>query len=356
MNSELVAEEIKKRVGVLDLAAAQGWKLKKASRNVFETNCPFHPEERPSFKLYASTNSFCCYGCGVKGDVIALYARINGLTNKEAFKELAKQFNLNKLLAKPGSQKNYTPKPTAKGRLKPHYSEIFEALKSFCGELDPESLGYLKGRGLSEETIKHFQIFSIKDYRKVKLFLVSHFLIKDLKESGLIWPRGRFAFTKNRLIIPVIKGGKIVALRGRFFDSGLTNPSQLKAPTFTYLKYVSTVGIGGRFFNSDVLKGGRLGDKLFLCEGEFDTMILHQKGVKAVGLFGASNCNRNMLSSLKPFNLIICLDNDEVGKNAAKKIWLIFSELTGRKPDVLELKPGVKDITEFYLKKGRQIA
>ena len=55
--------------------------------------CPFHNDRHPSLKL--NEDYFFCFGCGAKGDVIDLVARLFGLTNLQAAQQLASDFGLN---------------------------------------------------------------------------------------------------------------------------------------------------------------------------------------------------------------------------------------------------------------------
>jgi len=141
---------------------------------------------------------------------------------------------------------------------------ILEALREFSsrsGELTEESFKYLtrSKRGLTEETIKQFKIFDIKDYKESKTFLVKNFKESKLKDVGLLDSINRFAFTKNKIVIPIIENNKIVSLRARFFDKGIDDPKQLMIRTYTYPKYQSLKGISGRFFNADRLKQTAVG-------------------------------------------------------------------------------------------------
>ena len=54
--------------------------------------CPFHNDRYPSLKL--NEEYFFCFGCGAKGDVIDLVARLFDLSNYEAAQRLAAGFGL----------------------------------------------------------------------------------------------------------------------------------------------------------------------------------------------------------------------------------------------------------------------
>ena len=54
--------------------------------------CPFHNDRHPSLKL--NEDYFFCFGCGAKGDVIDLVARLFNLSSYDAAKKLAYDFGI----------------------------------------------------------------------------------------------------------------------------------------------------------------------------------------------------------------------------------------------------------------------
>lgn len=50
--------------------------------------CPFHAERTPSFFIRPYSQTFACYGCGIKGDVIEFIIKIKNLDFKSACKHL----------------------------------------------------------------------------------------------------------------------------------------------------------------------------------------------------------------------------------------------------------------------------
>jgi hypothetical protein len=61
--------------------------LKPSGKN-FVGLCPFHNERTPSCYFYTETNTFYCFGCGEKGDIINFTMRFYGIDFKEAVKML----------------------------------------------------------------------------------------------------------------------------------------------------------------------------------------------------------------------------------------------------------------------------
>ncbi len=84
-----IYETIKAAISVKQAAEHYGLKV---NRNGMAC-CPFHNDRHPSLKL--NEDYFFCFGCGAKGDVIDLVARLFGLTNLQAAQQLASDFGLN---------------------------------------------------------------------------------------------------------------------------------------------------------------------------------------------------------------------------------------------------------------------
>lgn len=58
-------------------------------------HCPFHSGDRDaSLKIYPSTDSWYCFGCGEGGDVIDFVAKMERCSFKEALKKLNIDFDL----------------------------------------------------------------------------------------------------------------------------------------------------------------------------------------------------------------------------------------------------------------------
>ena len=81
-------ETIKAAISVKKAAEHYGL---KASRNGIAC-CPFHNDRHPSLKL--NEDYFFCFGCGAKGDVIDLVARLFDISGYEAARRLAADFGI----------------------------------------------------------------------------------------------------------------------------------------------------------------------------------------------------------------------------------------------------------------------
>ena len=215
---------------------------------------------------------------------------------------------------------------------------IFESLEKFCFGIDEESFEYLigKDRGLKPETIKRFRLFSIKNLRTTLEFLHDCFNEDDLKISGLLNTKGNFVFSYHKLIIPYLENNKITYLRGRCL---VNNP--------TTSKYIGLNNFAGnltpkRFFNKDTLFTIKLNNKIFICEGEFDTIIMEQIGIKALGIPGVTNIPEKDLGLIKDYEIYVAFDNDTAGEKAMHKI----VQLIGKPVKAIKLKHH-NDLTEL---------
>ena len=83
----IIFQTVKENVTARQAAEQYGLKI---SRNEM-TCCPFHDDRHPSMKV---DKGFCCFACGVKGDVITFVADFFHLAPLEAAKKLAEDFQI----------------------------------------------------------------------------------------------------------------------------------------------------------------------------------------------------------------------------------------------------------------------
>ena len=83
-----IYETIKAAISVKQAAKHYGLNVNRNSMAC----CPFHNDRHPSLKL--NEDYFYCFGCGAKGDVIDLVARLFDLSSYEAAQKLAADFGI----------------------------------------------------------------------------------------------------------------------------------------------------------------------------------------------------------------------------------------------------------------------
>lgn len=334
-------ERLKQAIRIDDLARQLGMQVRGRQARCFNGASHRHQDKHFSLGFDLKTNRFKCFACGVSGSIIDLYMGVKGVGIKEAIKDLAQMAgftdNPRPLKRKDIDKKVNKPIPEQTGEI----GDIYKALQDYCGELDHSSLTYLTGatRGLKKETISHYRLFSIKDYPATNKFMQEKFSREQLERAGLVSEKGNLIFYEHKIIIPFLDNGQIIYLQGRRADDQHPRYLQIRRPV--------------PLFNTDTLKDIKPGSKIYICEGVFDAMILAQEGYKAVAILGVNNFKPEKARLFKGLEVVLCLDNDESGKLATQALARIFL-LQGQKVFTKQLPEGIKDITEYFIKGGKQ--
>jgi len=339
---------------ILDLAKSLGMEIKGRQARCYNSTAHNHNDSNFSLGLDIKRNRYKCFACGEQGSVIDLYMQVKGLEFRQAVKELAEMTGLS-----PKSQNTHQTgynKPYAYKDVKNPsqatreainedlgaYSDIYEelylyctgGLENDCPALDKESNSFLKDRGLKQETLDRFLLFSIKDYQATDKHLKEKFGTKKLSEAGIIGENGNLIFYKHKIIIPFLQDGRIIFLQGRRLDQEQPKYLHLKRPVPLY--------------NADALAETEKGEKVYICEGVFDTMMLEQNGYKAIGILGVNNFKDDYIDLFKGLNVVLALDNDEAGRKGTKELAKMFL-LKGQGVSSKQLPDGINDITDYFL-------
>jgi len=349
---------LKQAIPIMDLAKSLGLEIRGRQARCYNSTAHKHNDRNFSLGLDTQRNRYKCFACGEQGSIIDLFKQVRGVELSQAIKELAEMTGLTHTSNQTG-YKGQNKGAVGETVYKPYnapeatrrainddlgaYSDIYEELCFMCGGLDQESRAYLTGqsRGLTDETIERFLLFSIKDYPKINQHLKAKFSRDELQGAGVISDEGNLVFYKHKVLIPFLSEGRIVYLRGRYLDNGNAETSGAK---MLGLKGQTTK----RLFNADRLAELEKGDKIYICEGEFDTMILDQHGYNAVGILGTTNFNADYIDYFKGLDVVLALDNDEAGQRATQEIANMF-HLKGQGVNSKRLPDNIKDITDYFL-------
>lgn len=336
-------EELKARSDISDIASTYVT-LKRRGRNLVGL-CPFHGEKTPSFNIYPENGSFYCFGCGAGGDVITFVRKIENLDYIDAVKFLAQRAGMD------------MPENSYDNSMSDLRRRIFEAnreagrfyysmLYTAAGKA---GLEYLRGRGLSEKTIKHFGLgfspdsrFTLVDHLRAKGFkpqeLVAANLVYQNKNGNI---SDRFY---NRVMFPIIDlRGNVIAFGGRIMTD--QKPKYLNTSDTPVFKKSTNL-----FALNFAKNAGKR--SLILCEGYMDVIALHQAGfTSAVATLGtALTQEQAMLMKRYADEVFICYDSDEAGQKAAQRA-IGFLRNAGVNIKVIAV-PGAKDPDEFIRENG----
>ena len=96
-----IVDEIKARLSILDLVQQGLVPVENLHvRGDKATGCcPLHDDRNPSFGFSVSKNLWYCFACAEGGDQIRLYARYQGISDKEAIRRLASYLGLSRTVS-----------------------------------------------------------------------------------------------------------------------------------------------------------------------------------------------------------------------------------------------------------------
>ena len=337
-------QELKDKNDITDVVSSYV-SLKRAGR-LYSGRCPFHNEKTPSFYVYPDTQSFYCFGCGCGGEVITFIKKIENLDYIDAVKLLAQRAGIDM------PQDTYDD---SMAKLKKTIYEINrESARFFHNTLvssqGAEALNYLRSRGLSDKTIRHFGL----GYAPNSFELIRHLHEKGFKDSDLIQSNiaslSRKGYTVSRffdrVMFPIIDlRGNVTAFGGR--TMGDSKPKYLNTsdtPVFSKSHQLFALNMAKNVNTR----------QLILAEGYMDVIALHQAGFKnAVATLGTS-LTRQQAELMKRYadEAIICYDSDEAGRKAAERAISLLRN-AGLRVRIVTV-PGAKDPDEFMKSHGEK--
>lgn len=316
-----VIEEIKSRLNIVDVASGY-IKLEKAGGN-FKARCPFHNEKTPSFLISPSRQTYHCFGCNRGGDVLSFVEEIEGLDFSGALKILAERAGVE-------LKREKREAPEVKHEHEMLYRALELAAKFYEAVLPkfPDVEAYLKGRGLTEDTIKEFRVgYAPDEWRSLGEFLVKKGISLDIAvRAGLVVrsEKGFYDRFRGRVMFPIAdNSGRIVAFSGRVLSDnpgktlGVTAQAKYVNSPETDVFHKSRILFG--FFNAK--ESMRREDRAVLVEGQMDLVMSHQAGVKNTVASSGTALTAEHLGLIKRFtqNIVLAFDADDAGLAAAHK-------------------------------------
>ncbi len=357
-------DDVLDRTDIVDLIGSRV-KLKKTGLN-YQGLCPFHDEKTPSFSVNPSKQFYYCFGCGAGGNAISFMMDYERSDFPQTIEGLAKNIGLE-------VPREHNPQLEAKRKKQ---ATLFDAL-SYASQFYREQLQkgperrkavtYLKGRGLTGEIAKQFnigvapdgwdkllnsfiqnqqQLQTPQDPAKLKNLLDDAGLCIQKPEEGKCYDRFR-----DRLIFPIRDTrGRTIAFGGRAF--GDIKPKYLNSPeTAVFQKHNELYGL------FEALQAKRHLTQLIMVEGYMDVVALAQFGIDwAVATLGTSAGKDHMQKVFRHTSeVVFCFDGDNAGRKAALRALDAVLPLmqAGRRAKFLFLDEG-EDPDTLVRKIGKQ--
>ena len=319
---------LKARHPLGDAVEAAGVRLRGRGR-VRQGVCPFHEEAEGSFTVYADTERFYCFGCGVGGDVLDFIQRTESLSLPDAIRRLDGGSGLAPAAAV-RSGATVKPRRSTAAVLPPRDPALLTAAaRYYAGRLrrSPAARGYLASRGVGMDAALRLGLGFAPGDGLREAVESSGFTAARLRDSGLFTERGSERFA-GMVVVPEVAGGLVRWLVGRGIDPDRT-------PRFQALPG-----------SKPVLGLGRLGPApplAVVAEGVFDWLALAQWGVPAVSALGTQGVEKVAEGLRGCPRVFLAFDSDDAGREAAERL----AGLLGRRASAVTLPQGVGDVGEL---------
>lgn len=297
-------------------------------------------------KAYINRDYYRCYSphCGVHGDLINIYRKLNGLESKAGFYKAIEE--LEQLAG-----------ITTNVSLDDRYLELEEAAKIYSSILwtkeGKPAIEYLHSRGFDDITLEMYGVGYAPNRNTLRSYGMK---VSTLRRLNLYDSEKDCEYYFGRIIFPIRDiNSNLVHMTGRW----LGNVEKDEKGKDLWPRYKDTKGILGT--KSYLAFEHIIGDTndLFLTEGYPDALTLNQLGIKSVGILGLEGLSKHYPKLTRVKNLYVIADNDKFD-NGDYKSWsrlipqlielqIILPRLNIKWMPVPEL-PGVKDVNDWVVK------
>ncbi|MEJ7616886.1 MAG: toprim domain-containing protein [Pyrinomonadaceae bacterium] len=275
-----------------------------------------------SFSVDLRRGLYHCFSRGDGGgDAIRFYEQMHGVSFARAVSQMAAELGLRRSRmsrlserASPDADLFAAPETVNSVRAE-NLSAVCEKFLEVCrAEDQTEGVDYLVQRRISLKVIKALGVtyFPRGCYRRVMKKMLDSFKLAELQESGLFNAEQHLTFYRHRLLFPFYLEKRPVYLQARTTTAGVK-------PRWHNLR-----GTVPTLYNADCLADLKSGEIVYLVEGFTDTLTLLTHNFAAVGLVGAGGLKSEWVPQLARFKVIVALDGDHAGTNAAVRYAEIF--------------------------------
>ncbi|HDN9007976.1 DNA primase [Aeromonas sp. 602658] len=329
-------------------------RLKKAGKN-YQACCPFHNEKSPSFTVSQEKQFYHCFGCGAHGNAIGFVMEYDGLEFPDAIEELASMQGMQVPREQSiGNSANSQPAVS---------KDLFELMNQIARFYEsnlksaPHAVEYLKGRGLTGEVVKRFNIgYAPSDWDQVRRrfgasrdheqLLISGGMLITRENGGSSYDRFR-----DRIMFPIRdKRGRVIGFGGRVLGDG--TPKYLNSPeTPIFHKGRELFGL------YEVKQAHKDPRRILVVEGYMDVVALGQYDIDyAVAALGTATTSDHIHTLFRTTaEVVCCYDGDNAGREAA---WRALDNALPHLQDGRELKfvflPDGEDPDSLVRKIGKE--
>lgn len=314
--ADQVINDIKDRLNLTEVIGGY-IELKKSGAN-YKAVCPFHGERTASLMVSPQKQIWHCFGCGEGGDVFGFVMRYENLDFRETLELLADRAGVQLPV--------YQPKQA-------DATDDLLRVNSFAAEVYHRFLNtqpgaetarqYLKGRGLSEQTIELWRIgFAPNQYDFLqKLLSEKKISFERMQAAGVASKSEReqtFDRFRNRITFPIFNyRGDVVGFSARILPGGETDAAKYVNSPETPIYNKSQVMFGLNFAKEAIRKA----NEVVIVEGQMDVIQAHQAGFTNTVATSGTALTEDHLRLLARLTkqLKFCFDADSAGLAATQR-------------------------------------
>ncbi|MFC2123459.1 DNA primase [Bacteroidota bacterium] len=316
--SDNTIQEIKDRIDIVDVVQ-DFVPLKKTGSN-FKAISPFTDEKTPSFYVSPAKQIFKDFSSGKGGDGISFVMEMEGIGYIDALKYLAKKYGIEVKEEEPTGEELQRQSDRESLLIVLNFANQY-FINNLWESDEGRSIGlsYFKERGLSEETIKKFELgYSFEKWDGLITEAEEKGYQQEfLEKAGLILTKENKTYDRfrGRVVFPIHNlTGKAVAFGARIMKDEKNQPKYINSPE-TDVYHKSSI-LYGLFQSRQAI---RQMDNCYLVEGYTDVISLHQAGVENVVSSSGTSLTIDQIRLIKRFteNITVLFDGDDAGIKAS---------------------------------------
>ncbi len=287
----------------------------------FVALCPFHNDRTPSLHISPSKNICKCFVCNGGGSPISFLMKHENLTFPEAIKYLGRKYGIEVV------EKELTPEQLERKsqREKLINANAF-ARDEFINAMHQEAegrrvaLSYFRERGLTDDTIKNFELgYSPSNWTYlVERAKEKGIELETLEQLGLIVKSSKGDYVdryRERVIFPIHSiSGNVVGFGGRILKKNDKVGKYINSPSSDL--YDKSNELYGLYFSKKYISEE---DKCLVLEGYMDVLSMYQSGVRNVVASSGTALTPMQVIHIKRLtkNITLLFDADSAGVKAA---------------------------------------
>jgi len=303
-------------ISIIDTAARCGIKFIDYGRAEMSVNCPFCNDRKRRMYLNAAKNLYYCHNCNEYGNAITLYAKLTGIDNKEAYRELTDGGIIRSATITHKQITNVERVPLHPPGRHAVYLGLLQSLDLSAQHRE----NLIINRGLDDVTIAknlYRTVPGIADANRITEELAARFPLTGV--PGF--------YTKNSIWMMSLNKGFFIPVRA---PDGLIQGLQIRLDDAKKRKY--------RWFSSNNMENGTPahswihtansgGDAVFITEGALKADVAaHLSGDCFIGLSGA-NCINGLVPLLHDMSITKVYEAFDMDKQAKPNVATAASKL-----------------------------